>query len=281
MLLGGNVFIDGHDPDAYVAAHVKKGYKAAYCPDWLNTDTDKVACKAFTDALNKNNIVLAEVGIWRNVLSKDSAEAKAAIDYSIRRLTTAEELGARCAVNVIGSWSEESWDGASALNYTQDFFDAAVVAARQVIDAVKPVRTKMTFELMPNAFIDSAEEYMRLLKAIDRPAAGIHLDPTNCIASPRLLYNNAEFFKKEFAILGDAICSIHIKDIDLDNDTFTVHLTERIIGEGAIDYINLLHLIDKLPQDTPVMLEHLATEAEYDKAAENFRSLAKQAGINM
>jgi sugar phosphate isomerase/epimerase len=279
MRLGAPVFVDGKDPEAYVDAHARKGYRAAYCPDWINADTDPERCKAFRAALEKRDVVLAEAGIWKNVLSRDPAEAQAAIQYSIRRLQTAEELNARCAVNIVGSWCETNWDGPHEKHYSEDFFDAAVEAARKVIDAVKPERTKMTFEIMPCMFLDCASEYMRFIRAVDRRAAGIHLDPTNSIANPRLLYDNAAFFRNEFNLFGDAIMSIHLKDLRLNPSTFTVNLEEAVIGKGTIDYINLLRLIDKLPPDTPGMLEHLATESLYDEAAASIRNLADKAGV--
>jgi sugar phosphate isomerase/epimerase len=279
MRLGAPVFIAGNDPEAYAAEHVRKGYRAAYCPDWINADTEPDLCRAFKASLVKYDIVLAEVGIWKNVLSKNSVEAQAAFEYSVRRLQTAEELEARCAVNIVGSWCETNWDGPHEKHYSNDFFDAAVEAARKVIDAVKPRKTKMTFEIMPCQFIDCAAEYLRFLRAVDRDAAGVHLDPTNSISNPRLLYDNAAFFQKEFAAFGGAVVSIHLKDIRLNPAEFTVNMEEVVIGKGNIDYINLLRLIDKLPPDTPGMLEHLATEALYDEAAASIRTLAGRAAV--
>jgi hypothetical protein len=43
--------------------------------------------------------------------------------------------------------------------------------------------------------------------------------------------------------------------------------------------VNLLRLIDKLPPDTPGMLEHLPIEARYDEAAASIRRLADAAGV--
>ena len=279
MRLGAPVFIKTRDPEAFVAEHTRKGYRAAYCPDWINADTDSTLCADFRKALERHDVVLAEVGIWRNVLSKKPDEAKAAFDHSVRRLATAEELGARCAVNIVGSWNKEYWDGPDKAHYSEDFFDAAVEAARRVIDAVKPKRTKMSFEIMPCQFLDSAGEYMRFIRAVDREAAGIHYDPANSISNPRLLYRNAEFFQNEFKIMGDAVVSLHLKDLRLNPATFTVSVQEVILGKGEIDYINLLRLIDMLPPDTPGMLEHLESEALYDEAASSVRDLATRAGV--
>jgi sugar phosphate isomerase/epimerase len=139
----------------------------------------------------------------------------------------------------------------------------------------------MSFEIMACQFLDSAAEYMRFLRAVDRDAAGIHLDPANSISSPRLLYDNAAFFKNEFKIFGGGIASIHLKDLALNEETFTVEMKEVVIGKGNIDYVNLLRLIDALPPDTPAMLEHLKTEAEYDEAASAVRGFAAKAGVTL
>jgi len=279
MRLGGPVFVEGRNPESYVAAHVEKGYRAAYCPGWINADANPEACAAFKAALARHDIVLAEVGIWQNVLSRNPDEAKAAFEYSVRRLHTAEELGARCAVNTVGSWCETHWDGPHEGHYSRDFFDAAVEAARRVIDEVKPKRTKMTFEVMPCQFIDSAAEYMRFLRAVDRDAAGIHIDPANSITSPRILYAGGDFFRNEFEIFGEAIVSIHLKDVRLDPSRFTVNFEEVPIGKGHMDYGTLLRLIDRLPPDTPGMLEHLDTEEQYDESASAVRAIAVRAGV--
>ena len=135
MRLGAPVFIKTNDPEAFAAEHARKSYRAANCPGWIKAD-DSALCGDFRKALERYDVVLAEVGIWRNVLSKNPEEAKTAKDYSVQRLATAEELGARCAVNIVGSWCEEYWDGPHEAHYSVDFFDAAVEAARHVIDAV-------------------------------------------------------------------------------------------------------------------------------------------------
>ena len=47
-----------------------------------------------------------------------------------------------------------------------------------------------------------------------------------------------------------------------------------------MDYIALMKEIAKLPQDTPAMLEHLHTEAEYDMAADAAVKFAQGAGMH-
>lgn len=278
MRLGAPIFHQTGDPEAYAAAHVKKGYRAAYCPDKLTVnETEKI--RQYRTALEKNDILLSEVGVWCNPLSVDSKEAKKNFNYTVERLALAEELHAKTCVNIIGTWYTNNWYGPTAKNFGDDFFAYAVEISRKIIDAVNPKHTTMTFELMPFSFLDSPKEYLRFLNALDRPAAGVHFDPINCINSPRLLYNHVAFFREAFQILGDKIVSIHLKDIVLNPEPVSVVLEEVPIGKGEINYPALLREIQKLSKDIPVMLEHLPDENSFDEAAQMVRLFAQETEI--
>ncbi len=280
MRIGGPVFVRSEDPEELVRAHHKKGYRAGLCPDFLKLeDTRQIA--AVRETFAAGDIVIAEVGAWCNPLTLHADEARKNIDYVAGRLALADEVDAKCCVNIVGTWSEANWYGPDAKNYSADFFDHAVDVSRQIIDQVNPKRTQMTFELMPYSFLDSASEYMRFLKALDRPAAGVHFDPVNCISSARLYYNSTAFFKDCFAIFGDDIASIHLKDIKIRSEPFSVMFDEVPIGTGQIDYVALMNMLAKLPEDTPVLLEHLPDEAAYDKAAGVVRASAEKAGVSL
>ncbi len=72
--------------------------------------------------------------------------------------------------------------------------------------------------------------------------------------------------------------SCHAKDIIL-RPQYTTHLDETRPGTGSLDYVTFLQELSKLP-DTPLMLEHLSTAAEYAQAAAYIRGVAKQAGLS-
>jgi sugar phosphate isomerase/epimerase len=129
-------------------------------------------------------------------------------------------------------------------------------------------------------FPDSAESYLRLLEAIDRPRNAVHLDPVNLINSPRRYFANGDLIRDCFARLGPYIRSCHAKDTLL-RDHLTVHLDEVRPGTGALDYRVLLTELDKLDPDTPLMLEHLPDEAEYEAAASHLRGVACQIGCSL
>src|SRR5438477_4730774 len=175
--LGGPIFLRSDDPRELAREHRRLGYSAAYCPDAESTDTVKI--QAIRDAFAAENVVVAEVGAWKNMLDPDAAARKANLEYVTRRLALAEAVGARCCVDIAGSYNPKYWYGMNPRNLSQEFFDATVQNCRQVIDAVKPARTRFTIEMMPWSIPDGPDSYVSLIKAVDRQAFGVHLDVCN------------------------------------------------------------------------------------------------------
>ncbi len=277
MRLGGPVFTDNADPAEIALAHKKLGYRAAYLPARADLADDAAIARA-RDAFAKQDIAIAEVGAWCNPLDNDPQKAKEARDYIAGRLALADQLGARCCVDIVGSRDSARWDASSAACYSDDFFDLAVETYRSIIDQVKPTRTYMTFETMPYQFLDSAEEYMRLLIAIDRPAAAAHVDLCNCICSPRLYYRSGDLARHFFKLLGGKIKSCHLKDLILDDKGGTVKFYEVLPGTGGVDLRAYLKCADSLA-DCPMMIEHLPDEAAYTQARAHAQGLMRELGI--
>src|SRR5262245_8812103 len=98
MRLGGPLFGEVADPDAWARAVAAHGYRAAYCPITRTIPADQAP--AFRRAAEKADIVIAEVGAWSNTLSRDDTVRSAAIAVTKAKLDLAESLGARCCVNI-------------------------------------------------------------------------------------------------------------------------------------------------------------------------------------
>lgn len=275
--LGGPVYGYDGDPDKWASAVKAKKYTAAVCP--VDTTADDSIVARFAETARRERIVIAEVGAWSNPLSPDIATRRAAIEKCTESLRLADEIGALCCVNIAGSRGDK-WDGPSELDMLEETFEMIVETVRSIIDAVKPKRTRYAIEAMPWMYPDSPECYDSLLKAIDREASGVHLDPVNMINSPSRYFNNAAFLKGCFSVLGARIVSCHAKDIILGPE-LTVHLDECAPGLGHLRYDVYLSELTRLGRDVPLILEHLQTETEYDAAAEYVRRVADANGIDL
>jgi sugar phosphate isomerase/epimerase len=277
MRLGGRVFDKYEDPDQWVRALRRLGYRAAYCP--VDPGASAETIRAYAAAAVQADVVIAEVGAWSNPLSPDAETRRAALSRCQEQLALAEAIGARCCVNISGSRGER-WDGPHALNLTPETFALIVETVRAIIDAVKPTRAFYTLEPMPWMYPDSADSYLELIRAIDRPRFAVHLDVVNMIASPRLFYGNAALIRECVARLGPYVKSCHVKDIAIA-DRLTLHLDEVRPGLGSLDFRVLLRELARLDPDLPVMLEHMETPEEYALAADYVRAVARDEAVSL
>ena len=277
MRLGGPIFQECDSPKTWVEAVRAKEYRAAFCP--VSPETPSKEIDAYRQAAEKADIVIAEVGAWSNPLASDIVARKAALEKCKKSLDLAEKIGARCCVNIAGSRGEK-WDGPHPGDLTRETFDLIVKTVQEIIDAVGPQQTRYTLETMPWMYPDSADSYLGLLRAIDRPGFAAHLDPVNLVNSPQRYFKNGALIRECIEKLGPHIRSCHAKDIALD-DRLTLHLDEVRPGTGGLDFRTYLRELDRLDPDIPLMLEHLPNEEEYDLAAAHVRSVALEIGCEL
>jgi len=274
--LGGPIFLKSDDPRELAREHRRLGYSAAYCPAAELSQTERI--RAIRDAFAAENVVIAEVGAWKNMLDPDPSTRKANIEYVTARFALADAVAARCCVDIAGSYNPKFWYGMHPRNLSKDFFDATVENCRRVIDGVHPTRTVFTIEMMPWSLPDGPDAYLKLIQAVDRRPFGVHLDVCNVVNSPERFYNNAAVIEDCFRKLGKWITSCHAKDLAWVPE-YNVHFAEVVPGRGEIDYAAYLRELSKLPVDAPLMLEHLKNAAEYDEGRGYIQKIAAQTGV--
>lgn len=273
--LGGPVPGKFTDPSDWVKAVKNLGYSAVYCP--VQPGDPQELIRSYREEAKRSNILIAEVGAWSNMLDPNESARKEAVRKNVEALRLADEIGASCCVNISGARGE-IWDGPYEGNYSEETFDLIVETVRNIIDQVKPAGSFYTLEPMPYMLPDSPDNYLKLIKAVNRRQFGVHLDPVNMISSPQKYFNNGSFLKECFTRLGPHIKSIHAKDIII-LPKLTLHLEECRPGLGTLDYTVFLQEASKL-KDIPFMLEHLSSQEDYKLAADYVRSAGKKAGIS-
>ena len=276
LRLGAPIFDTADDPEELARAHRKLGYRAAYCPRVALNDTQRI--DAIAQAFARHDVVIAEVGRWCNLLDADPAKRAANLKTVTDGLALAEAIGARCCVDIAGSYNKDFWFGPHPDNLSQRFFDEAVANARKIIDAVKPKRAKFCYEMTGWSLPDSPDAYLKLIQAIDREAFGVHLDPCNLVNSPTRFYRNTDLLNECFDKLGRWIVSCHAKDLVWDVE-MNIHFREVPCGQGKLDYTTYLRRLAALDNDAPLMIEHCANAEEYDQARQYLQNLAPKIGI--
>lgn len=277
MRIGGEIKKSYNNPEEWLERVREMHYSAVLAP--VGAEASAEIRKEYLDCAKKNDIVIGEVGIWRNPISLNAEEAAQNKEYCKERLALAEELGANCCVNIAGSRGE-IWDGPYAENYDEDVYTLIVDTTREIIDSVNPVRTFFTLEPMPWMLPDSPDSYLKLIKDIDRKGFAVHLDFINMINNPERFLRRDAFIEECFQKLGPYIKSIHAKDVSMER-AYPCVLHELMPGRGAVDYRKVVRLCEKLGKDTTVFVEHQETHEEYVEASSFVRRVAEGEGIKV
>lgn len=275
MRLGVNGKFQASDPEEWVKELQRFHLSTAILPfeGWVE---DSVKEDYFR-VIRKYHIPIGEVGVWRNMIAPDRKERSETVEYSIYRLGLAEEIGAGCCVNISGS-TGENWAGYYPDNFSKDTYALVIDTVRSIVDAVKPKHTCFALEPSPWIWPDSPDNYLKLLKDIDRKEVGVHLDACNMISGMDRYLNRNDFLRECFHKLGPYIKSIHAKDICLGEEV-PCCLRENIPGRGEMDFTLMMELTGKLGSDIPVFVEHMESYGEYEEALGTIRKAARKAGV--
>jgi sugar phosphate isomerase/epimerase len=277
------------DPEDYVRTYVRQGYTAIYAPPLAPGDTTEI--NALVKAAASAGVVIGEAGAWRNLIAHDEATRKANLQFALDTLAVADELGVVACVAYHGTvghpgdgWGlSDNYDyGPHPGNLGDAGFDRMVETARHVIDTVKPRRTKFSLEMVPWLVTGTPQAYLRLIRAIDRPQFGAHIDAANMIVSPGHYFDTPGMLREGLALLGPYVVSAHAKDIRMQGGPgrISFHMDEVPVGEGNLDYRAYLRELEALRRDVPLMIEHY-TDPEYDRSRDHIKTVAAEIGIRL
>ncbi|MCQ2241674.1 sugar phosphate isomerase/epimerase [Treponema sp.] len=273
MILGISSCLNHQSPEDWAEKHVVLGLKCVNFP--VTFDQGREKYMAYKNAADKAGLKIAEVGVWRNTLAADPAERKKWIDFAVGQLKMADEIGALCAVNVAGTPHGLRWDGGYRENFSRKTWDEIVSMIQEIIDRAEPKNAKYSIESMPWMVPTGPDEYLKLMKDVNRPQFAAHLDVVNMITSPQRYFFNDDFLRECFDKLHGKILSCHLKDIRLKEE-YTFQLQECACGEGSLDINLFAELATKENPEMPMIIEHLNTDEEY---IASIRYVQKRLGI--
>ncbi len=215
----------------------------------------------YAEAARENGLVIAEVGAWCNPISPDKEVREAALFRCKEQLKLADRIGAKCCVNVSGSRGER-WDGPYKENLTEETWGLVVKSIQEIIDEGKPEHTYYTIEPMPWMYPMGPDEYLRLIKDVDREHFAVHMDVFNWITTLERYFNNEDFIEECFSKLGPYIKSCHLKDVALKQE-FTLQFSETGCGTGGLNLEKYVCLAQEADPDMPLIIEHLEGDKAY------------------
>lgn len=147
MRLGVSSALSHESPEHWAKQLKELGCRSVVFP--VNCNSGKDVIRLYAEAAKENDLVIAEVGIWNNMLDADPEKRKENLDYAIRQIMLADEIGAVCAVNIAGTPRGPRWDGGYRDNFSKETFDMTVETVQYVLKQADPKNTHFSIESMP------------------------------------------------------------------------------------------------------------------------------------
>ena len=246
------------------------GLSAAVFPVEYTAEERVIA--AYADACRDSGLLIAEVGAWSNPVAENAEEREKALDKCIGQLRLADELGARCCVNISGA-AGPVWNLCYKENYSPKLYEKNVRLVQTLLDDIRPKKTYFTFEPMQWMLPDSPQQYLQFVRDVDRERFAVHMDATNFLYSPRTFLDFERIVDESFDLLGPMIRSCHIKDCRLDEERYSFCVYEVPCGDGVLNFGHYLDRIEALDPDMPALFEHLKEEEEFDRCFAHVRAI--------
>lgn len=259
MRLGTSSPLNHASAEEWAKNQVALGCKAVVFP--LSSDDPEEKIQEYVECAKANDLLIAEVGIWRNAMSLDPKDREKQRDYCVNQLKLADRINARCAVNVAGAMGPR-WDGHYKENFTKETRAEIVKMVQEIIDRAEVTNTYFTLEPMPWMIPTGPEDYVRLFEEVNRDRFAAHMDIINMTNSFERYYQAEAFVDRCKELLGNKIRSCHIKDSHLKEE-YTFQLEECAPGQGEYPLRYYVQTMNSIDPDMPVILEHLNSDEEY------------------
>lgn len=272
MRLGISHVLPHKDPKDFAKIQKDLGLSAVVFPVDYKAPESLIA--DYADACKDKNLLIAEVGAWSNPISEIPAQREEALQKCIGQLRLADEIGAKCCVNIAGAFGGARWDGYHPANYTQEAFDATVRCVQTIIDTAKPKQAKYCMEAMQWMIPDTPQQYLELIQAVDREAFSVHIDVTNWVYSPKHYLYSTQFIDEIFDLLGADAQSCHLKDNKI-REELTFQLYEVPVGLGGLNVAHYMKRADGISPEMPMIIEHLSSDQDYYDAIARVKDIAK------
>ena len=235
---------------------------------------------AIRQAFDEQGVDVVELACYCNLLTPRSDEASRIVE----RLGWALEAGAllNCdhATTYAGSrhpdpdqpfaphpdnWSDATWD-------------LLVKRIWALLEGVDDIGVCLCFEPRPTTTLNSLEALADLNADAGTTRVRIALDPA-ALFTPPAAKQPARGLAEIFAALADTIAVARATDVTLVEAADEPRLAPAPLGEGVMDYVTYLKLVDALELDTPVVVKYQGSDGAYRDARRFLAEAAAEAGV--
>ena len=274
----------GNEEYEAVIKHIREGgYAAVIAPvdPWHDApDSDVTQLKA---ALKKYDVIIYEVGGYRNMLHTVETERQKNLKYLARCVEAAEKIGCPMVGTISGSRDPGNTRpdnfNPHPDNWTPATWKILIDGVKQVLKDTAGCKAALGMEAQVTTNLDGPKAHKRLIDDVGDKRCAVNLDPTNMISLEKY-YHTTELLNECFDLLGENILGCHAKDTLILPDQQTVHVQEVCPGRGVMDYETFLIRMSRMKWARALLPEHIPGD-QYIEAKAYIEKVAAKVGVKI
>jgi sugar phosphate isomerase/epimerase len=237
--------------------------------------------EATLEPLRECGLQVCQIGAFGyNPLSSDRERQAQQAALLEQVIPLAPETGCPYVVINGGNYHPSGFGAGDARNFTGEALDEVADALASMLALAERHGAKLSIEPIIKSAVYSPESFLALQECVGSDALRVNIDPTSLYDYWDLWDSHATVRHVCTALAGHYGLG-HVKEVALA-EGFHIHASLAPLGAGNTDWADVLGLMaPHLPQDSWVILEHVATPEEARASLEILRAAAAQAGVSL
>ena len=254
------------------------GYRGVAIPfDRGWTEADLVAIR---QAFDEQGISIVEIACHCNFLTPRDDEVAGVVERLQRALAAGAILNCDRAVTCVGSRHPDTRQPLAPHpdNWSDATWDLLIQRIWALLGGVDDIGVSLCFEPCPTTTLNTLDRLAELNGDVATVRVRIALDPA-AVFTPLGAEHPGIALAEIFSRLADTIAVARATDVTLIEAGPEPRIAPAPLGEGVLDYVTYLRLLDALDLDTPIVVKRQPNDEAYSAARDYLATAASTAGI--
>ncbi len=252
-------------------------------------------CHRIRDAFRDANLPICCISGYTNIVHPDPAERGRRVGYLKEIIRHARDLGSPYVISETGTFATDSDWVHHPKNKTREGYEDCLRVVKGLVQEAFDSGAMFLVENYVNNVVGSIEEVQRLFADVNHTALGLLLDPTNYYDDSNIGDIDGQL-NRIFDALADRVKIAHAKDCKRTEAVAEKHAEKLDAseahtfrgagsvelpapGKGALNYDLYVRRLAQKHPNIPLIVEHVDSEEEADRAKRFVDGKLRAAGV--
>jgi sugar phosphate isomerase/epimerase len=231
--------------------------------------------------LRQRRLAVCQIGAFGfNPLSSDAGASGRQGDLLRKIIPLAPQTGCGYVVIGPGNYHPSGFGHFDPRNFTAAAIDELAEGLKPFIELAERHGVCLSIEPYLKGVVHSPARFRALHARVGSDALRANVDPSS-------LYSFWEALRPDETV--ESVCTqlaghyglVHVKEVGID-EGFHVHMGLKPLGDGNTNWAQLLRLVEPhLPEDSWVIMEHVASAEEGRQSYRRLQAAAGEAGVSL